>query len=123
MNTMNMLLWGAIGATLLCGAPLAASAQSYDPQWTSPYVHTMSLWRLPDAADRIDNVSVQAPSGAYAGEVREIRTDFEGRPTQIGITLRDGNWVWVDATELRYDPDRNLLISNLSYRELQDMST
>jgi hypothetical protein len=123
MNTKKMLLGRAMVAALLCAAPLTVSAQTYDPDWDTPFAHTMSLWSVPDAADRIDYATVQTPSGSYAGEVRDVRIDFDGRPTRIGIALRDGNWVWVDAADLRYDPEHHLLISNLSYDELQDMST
>ena len=122
MNTKMTLLGGAMGAALLCAIPLTVSAQEYDPYWDAP-AQTQALWDVPDAADRLDYATVRTPSGAYAGEVREVRTDFDGEPTRIGIALRDGGWVWLDAGDARYDAGRHLLISNLSYDELLNMST
>lgn len=120
------ILLGTIAALgLSAGTILPAVAQDYDTYGSQRYYdedYTMPLRDMRDAADRITHVAVETPSGMYAGEVRSIHTNFQGQPTRIGIALRDGRWVWVDALDMRYDPARNVVRSSLSYDELEDMS-
>lgn len=127
--TRKILLGGIAALALSAGTVLPAAAQYYDTYGTERYDggyydsdYTMPLRNLNDAADRIDNMQVQTSSGAYAGSVRDVRTNFEGQPTRIGIALRDGGWVWLNASQLRYDPDRDVVRTSLSYGELEDMS-
>ncbi|HUJ03783.1 MAG TPA: hypothetical protein VLW75_09115 [Rhizomicrobium sp.] len=123
----SKLLLGGIAVLALCGAaasPASAQDWNYDHPYTDydGYAHTMALSQMSDAADRIDNIAVEVPSGDYAGEVRSVRTNFIGEPTRVGIRLRDNRWVWVDAIDMRYDPAHRVLRSSLSLGQLEDMS-
>jgi len=117
--TKTILLGGLAALALSAMAVAPAAAQDYDYPYTD---HTLALAQMSDASGRIDNRAVEVPSGDYAGEVRSVRTNFFGEPTRIGIALRDGRWVWVDAADMRYDPARRVLRSSLSFGELEDMS-
>ena len=121
MTTKKMFLGAMAALALSSGLAMPpAVAQTYDDD---PYtVHTLALAQVSDPADRINNVAVETPSGAYAGEVRSVRTNFFGEATRIGIALRDNRWVWVDAADMRFDPQRHVVRSNLTYGELEDMS-
>lgn len=128
--TRKILLGGIAALALSAGTALPAAAQDYDDYGTygSQYYHhyydtdyTMPLRNMNDAADRIDNVAVETSSGTFAGSVRDVRTDYYGKPTRIGIALRDGGWVWVKAAQLSYDPRRDVVRTSLSYGELEAM--
>lgn len=127
--TRKILLGGIAALALSAGTALPAMAQDYDDynnygtqQRYYDEDYTMPLRNLSDASDRINNVAVETPSGTYVGEVRSVRTNFQGEPSRIGIALRNGRWVWLDAQDARYDPSRNIVRSSLSYDQLEDMS-
>lgn len=119
MMPKKLLLGGIAGLVLSGVSVLPAAAQYYDA-FNAP--STLSLAEMSDVADRVDNIALETRGGAYAGEVRAVRTDFDGDATRIGVRLRDHNWVWLRPYQVRYDSDRNVLISSLSYGQLEDLS-
>ena len=87
---------------------------------------TESLNSVRNAKTTLASAQVQDSNGQQVGQVSTVHTSTSGRPTKIDITLNSNNGspaktIAVNASQLRYDPNSNTLITNLSATDLQSM--
>lgn len=69
---------------------------------------------------RIRNTRVEDRFGYVVGRFRHMQRDRYGMPTAI-ITLSNRQTVEVPADNLRYDPERDAVLADLSYDEMERM--
>jgi hypothetical protein len=87
---------------------------------------TESLTSVQNAKTTLASAQVQDSNGQQVGQVSTVHTSTGGKPTKIDITLNSNNGspaktIAVNASELRYNPNSNTLITNLSATDLQSM--
>ncbi len=85
-----------------------------------------SLSHVKDAKTTLASAQVQDSSGQQVGQVSTVHTSRHGTPTKVDITLTGSNGaqakvISVSASKLKYDPNSNTLITNLSATDLQAM--
>ncbi len=81
------------------------------------------LERLEDFADdgaRIADTPVEDRQGNVVGRFRRVQEDRDGYLTAV-ITLRNRRSIEVPTIDLRYDPVRDTVLTDLTYNELQRM--
>lgn len=72
-------------------------------------------------SDALIDLEVVRDDGLSVGHVTGVdRRD--GRIDRVKIVLADGERAWVDADELRYDPDDGILFTDLSRSDLREMA-
>jgi hypothetical protein len=93
---------------------------------TNTSSNTQSLNSVQNAKTTLASAQVQDSNGQQVGQVSTVHTSTSGKPTKIDITLSSNNGnpaktVAVNASQLRYDPNSNTLITNLTATDLQSM--
>jgi len=72
-------------------------------------------------AELID-LRVMRGDGYTVGRIREIDRHGDGRVESVRIVFRDGASGWVKARDLRYDPDNQVVFTDLSVDELHELA-
>jgi len=72
---------------------------------------TQQLWQAP----------VEGPGGRWVGRVRNVETAPDGRPLRVEVALNRRVSVWVHPGDLRFDPDEDILYTDLTRDQLWDM--
>jgi hypothetical protein len=72
-------------------------------------------------AELVD-LRVMRGDGYTVGRIREIDRHGDGRVEAVRIVFRDGESGWVKARHLRYDPDNQVVFTDLTIDELHDLA-
>jgi hypothetical protein len=74
----------------------------------------------------LPDVKVETSRGERVGEVQTVLLDSEGRPSILIIEadelLNDEPPIRLEASRFLYDPDRNVVVTDLSTTEIQNMA-
>jgi hypothetical protein len=60
--------------------------------------------------------------GFTAGRISEVDKNPDGRVDSVKISLRNGDFAWVKARDLRYDPADRIVFTDLSIQEIRSMA-
>jgi hypothetical protein len=115
---------GASGQTMPGSAQSTTSPASNAPATMSASAESLS--HVKDAKTTLASASVQDSSGQQVGQVSTVHTSKHGTATKVDITLSSAGGsqaktISVSASKLRYDPNSNTLITDLSSTDLQAM--
>jgi hypothetical protein len=67
-------------------------------------------------------LTVTTRGGNRVGRVRDVDTDPSGRITRISVSVGGGNRAWLDADDLRFDPESRALMTDLTRDQVNDMT-
>jgi hypothetical protein len=76
-----------------------------------------------DTLDRrqLSYVPVEGPDGRWVGRIRSIQMTPEGQPARLEIALNRRVSVFVNATDLVYDPNNRVIFTDLTRAQLWEM--
>ncbi len=57
---------------------------------------------------------VSARGGDRIGRVRDVDADGEGRVVRVAVSTGGGSVAWIDADDLRYDPESRVVMTDLT---------
>ena len=60
--------------------------------------------------------------GFTAGRISDVDRNPDGRVAAVRISLRNGDFAWVKARDLRYDPEDRIVFTDLSIVELRALA-
>jgi hypothetical protein len=99
---MDMLKLIVFGTALL--APGLAGAQDIAP---------IALNSLSATPEGIESARVLDERGNYIGDVRQVTTDQDGKPSAISIMSKSGRLTVVSASAASYDEPRNIVVASI----------
>ena len=103
----------ALPVAFLCVLPFAALADDIAP---------MALNSLGTVPPKIAGAPVEDIHGAVMGRVAKIETDVQGKPLRADVTLNGGRMVFLDAINLSYDQNANILVTALDQQQLAQLA-
>jgi hypothetical protein len=90
--------------------------------WNVRYEHATldGLYSLP----RHDLIGkeVDERDGMRLGRIRDVEHASDGRVERVDVALNYERATWIDATDLRYDPDSRVVFTNVSADQIYDRS-
>jgi len=97
--------------------------RSHPGAWWHDRYSTVTLNHFYDIprAELID-LRVMREDGFTVGRIREIDRHGDGHVAAVRVVFRDGESAWVKARDLRYDPDDQIVFTDLSVVQLHDMA-
>jgi len=79
------------------------------------------LYLIAAPGEQLAHAPVEDPSGRWVGRVRNLETAPDGRPARVEVALNRRVSVWVQPGDLRFDPVRHVLFTNLTRDALWSM--
>lgn len=113
--------------------PLLPNVHRFDrPQWAFRFGPPLRyrfgfgpdlehLHKLTGRLSALQGIPVEAPYGTWAGRLLAFRTRPSGRATEVEIALNQRVTVWVDASDVRYDPRDHVAFTDISRKDLWDL--
>ncbi len=94
----------------------------YAHRWDAFYGHDRfhDVFGMP-SRDLV-GLTVTTRGGNRIGRVRDVSTDGSGRVTRISVSVGGGNRAWLDADDLRFDPESRALMTDLTRDQVNDMA-
>ena len=90
--------------------------------WHDRYEHaTLNHFYDIPRAELID-LRVVREDGYTVGRIREIDRHGDGRVAAVRIVFHDGDSAWVRASHLRYEPEDQVVFTDLTITELHDLA-
>ena len=96
---------------------LSAHARYHRYGWPSRYEHRLVVYR-----DELLGARVQTYNGHTVGRVEELAL-ANGHVDALRVLLDyDRGDVWIESADLRYDPDKRVVMTNLDRHDLYEMT-
>jgi len=93
-----------------------------DTWWHDRYDHaTLNHFYDIPRAELVD-LRVSRENGYRVGRIADVQRRDDGKIMRVSVELRDGERAWVDARNLRYDPDDRIIFTDLSAAAIYDMA-
>ena len=70
----------------------------------------------------IQGLTVSTRGGNRVGRVRDVDTDPNGRISRVSVSLGGANRAWLDADDLRFDPESRALLTDLTRDQVNGMA-
>lgn len=67
-------------------------------------------------------LSVSTRGGDHVGRIRDVDSNRDGRITRVAVGIRGGDTAWIDADDLRYDPNTRAVFTDLTRDQVDSMS-
>jgi len=87
--------------------------------------NTVELAQVSNPKQALSNASVESSTGETIGSVKKIVTGSNGQPQKLTIALNNGKnkTVSLDASQLRFDQSRKVVVAQLTQDEINSMSS
>lgn len=86
---------------------------------------TESVASVTDAKTQLAAATVQDQSGQQVGQVQDVHTSSSGKATRVDVALNTpsgvGKVVSLKASQLGYDPSKNIVVAQLSRSDIESM--
>jgi hypothetical protein len=79
------------------------------------------LYLMAEPSEQLARVPVAGPGGRWVGRVRNVEIAPDGRPSRVEVALNRRVSVWVRPGDLRFDPSKGVLYTDLTRDDLWDM--
>lgn len=76
---------------------------------------------IADPSHQLAHLPIEGPSGHFIGKVRNVEINPVGQPLRVEVALNRAVSVWVSPGHLRYDPENQVLYTDLDRDRLWDM--
>lgn len=119
MSIRNLMLGGVVSLAL---AGFASSPSYGQLLYPDEFNDLADLYAFQNPEQQLISSEVEDRYGNIVGTVRAVDTHVQGDP-RIAVALAGRRPVWVSYPHLRFDVDRNLVVTDLSYGELSVMPT
>jgi hypothetical protein len=80
-----------------------------------------SLDLIADPTHQLASLPVEGPSGRFVGKIRNVELNPSGRPLRVEVALNRAVSVWVSPGHLRFDPDNQVVYTDLDRDRLWTM--
>jgi hypothetical protein len=90
--------------------------------WHDRYEHA-SLDRFYDIPrSDLMELNVDREDGYRVGHIVALDRDEDGRVSKVKVSLKDGDVAWLDAHDLRYNPDERLVFTDLTVSQIRALA-
>ncbi len=96
---------------------VAEHARYHRVAWPSRY----QSWEI-SGTGGLMGARVQTASGRTLGHVAEIALLPSGRIDALRVSLNGGGDAWIESTDLRFDSNSHVVMTNLNHRDVRTMS-
>jgi hypothetical protein len=83
--------------------------------------HLVRLSTLANPEYQLAFALVVGPEGNWVGKINDVDSTWGGHPERVQIAISDTMAVWVNPSELRYDLDEHVVVTNLTRDQLRAM--
>ncbi|HXC54359.1 MAG TPA: PRC-barrel domain-containing protein [Rhizomicrobium sp.] len=103
-------------------ARFRADSAAYAHRWDAFYGHDQFRDVLAMPSSDLIGLSVDTRGGNRVGRIRDVDTNGAGGVTRIAIGTGGGRIAWVDADDIRYDPDTRAVLVDLTRDQIDGLS-
>ncbi|MEJ1968296.1 MAG: PRC-barrel domain-containing protein [Rhizomicrobium sp.] len=99
-----------------------AEHADYAHRWDAFYGHDRfrDVGTVPERD--LMGLSVSSRGGSSIGRIRDVDFDARGGITRVAVSTGGDNVAWIDADDVRYDPQTRTVMSDLSRDQVGDMA-
>jgi len=72
--------------------------------------------------DELAGLRMVREDGYMVGRITEVMRRDDGKVLRVHVELRDGERAWIDARDVRYDPDDRIVFTDLSAGAIYDLA-